>query len=123
MSKRPTFFYSSPEVSYFELGDYFAARYDFTDESAAIYLVDATTQEFAILGYHRLHALWRFVNQVIDSAEGDCVALMTDFENECERLIQNAIEEREDEAAAEDECEANWQREHENGLRASSRYI
>lgn len=123
MATRPALFYSSPEVSYFELGNYFAARYDFTDELAPIYLVDATTQEFAIIGGYRLHALFRLVNQIIESAEADCVALMTDFEDECARLIQNAIEEREDEAAAEDEREARYMREHESGLRASSRYI
>lgn len=123
MAKRPSLFYSNSNVSYFELGNYFAARYDFSDESAPIYLVDARTQEFAIIGYHKLHTLWRFVNQVIDSAEGDCVALMTDFEDECARLIQNAIEDREDEALREAEREEAYMRQHEQGLRDQWRYI
>jgi hypothetical protein len=123
MAKRPTLFYSNSNVSYFELGDYFAARYDFTDENAPIYLVDARTQEFAIIGAHKLHVLFRAVNKVIEATESDACALLGDFEDECARLIQNAIEDREDEALREAAREEAYMRQHEQGLRDQWRYI
>jgi len=123
MAKRPTLFYSNSNVTYFELGDYFAARYDFTDESAPVYLVDARTQEFAIIGHHKLHALFRAVNKVCEADESAAPALLGDFEDECVRLIQTAIEDRADEELQEAAREEAYMCQHEQGLRDQWRYI
>ena len=92
MATRPTFFYSNETVTYFELGDFFAARYDFTDEASPVYLVNAKTQAFAVINAHKLHTLFRLVENVRAFAETDTAYTLERFAifaQTCAKIIRD----------------------------------
>lgn len=121
--KPPAILYTSFANTYVELGEWHVSRYDFTDESAPIWLCNIRENVATPIHYRELHKLQRYVWDLLDLSDDETAAMsdiVSDFEHTC-RALQ--IEYHGDAEADEAEREAQWCREHEQGLCASSRYI